>query len=409
MHVPTPPTLPHSPLTHTPGRLLYRALLCHTPRLPIPPQHKSIAAFHIRREFRKNLNLQGRGLRDKLIAAYADEALMRSCIIAPCKETTSQIITRLEGLDGGFRALQARSQLSKHIVPPPGRPAPPTRKSKLRELALTPREKAERSALVRRRPPTLHATNGFPVIVWPGRRQSAKISTVLRCKIRRKIQAVQLWKYMEDEGLQLCKYEDAWDEQLWRMGIGGKRMSGDEVEPSWHDQGQRTWKSLKEKNNRLEAKTMKMTTRLQKVVEKATARYEEWKKERARLKRWAASQRRLYQGAVKEGTEDIGLQPQDIDIQELIPKEPKPKPKIKGPGPAEGWKRWRDARKYVPKQKRVQEGHELWDKWVAERRRIRAERRARNIALRETRLAREHRARCRAGIKAKKAKASKSE
>ena len=234
--------------------------------------------------------------------------------------------------------------------PPPGTPAPPTRKSKIRENLLTPAEKSHRSFLVRQRPPNLHATNGFPVLQFPGHTQPARIATIILCKVKRKNNAVTLWKYMEDEGLQLCRYEDAWDRELLSLpGFrGGGRIEG---ELSWFQSGVDVVKRLKTKNASVEKKTMRVTARLQKIVERERERYKVWKLERTRKKRREARMRRAYRDAVKRAEEKGGEMP--VREEYVFVEKEKERKKVKGPGPAVGWKRWRNERKNVPKRRMI--------------------------------------------------------
>ena len=189
-------------------------------------------------------------------------------------------------------AVAATFMPRKPVVVPPTPPSQlaPTRKRKVRELAMTPNEKAIRSARVRARPPTMGCTNGLPLLKRPGRRGPPPwVCAIINNKIKKGQKAVDQLQNLRENVLFYSEMEDAWDEAIAHLNNDGTR---DDL--SWSEAAEQALTSVHTAHHEKERKSYVLTLRFQKTIDQETVQYRVDMRNR-RVQRRAQRKRRLIE------------------------------------------------------------------------------------------------------------------
>lgn len=192
-------------------------------------------------------------------------------------------------------AVAATFMPRKPVVAPPTPPSQlaPKRKRKVRDLAMTPNEKAIRSARVRARPPVMGCTNGLPLLKRPGRRGPPLwVCAIINNKIKKGQKAVDQLQNIRDNVLYYSAMEDAWDDAIARCTHSGRHRTRDDL--SWSEAAQQALASVHAAHHARERRSYALTLRFQQIIDQETVQYHVDMRNR-RVQRRALRKQRLIE------------------------------------------------------------------------------------------------------------------
>ncbi|KAI9875412.1 MAG: E2 ubiquitin-conjugating protein mms2 [Pleopsidium flavum] len=262
----------HRIASFRPGFALYRALLSQCSTVPLPDEERTVLSALVRKQFRKNRNVQSpRLVTLALEAGY--EALNLFDASADGDQTSTLRIAKL------ISELAAAAK-ARRLSPPKIGDNNITKAAPTKEVGLQTKRPFTRSAphpgatpvLARPHPqlsgrrhiPKLISANGVPFLRLK-KPQPAFLGRVIKDKIAQRQKYFQRLQALEVQA-ELAGHEDHWDRLLSRMH--GVREEGGRDKVNWREEIEVSIKDIEQRLSKQEEGNVAMAVRMQWIVDR---------------------------------------------------------------------------------------------------------------------------------------------
>lgn len=124
----------------------------------------------------------------------------------------------------------------------------------------------------------MHAVNSFPVLHFPGRPQRESVSKTLLWLLKTKVARVEAQQYHEDEGLEIARGEDEWEDILADVaGYEDPDLEDEDDETTWLRDAGQGLNYLKREYDVVRRKTVENIQKFQERIDRETEEYEKRK------------------------------------------------------------------------------------------------------------------------------------